>query len=115
LDSWIISRLESLKEEMTEQYEQYNLAKANRPIAEFIDDLSTWYVRRSRERFKNGDEEAKEVLGHVLLELAKVIAPVMPFIAEYIYKEIGGSKESVHLEDWPTVNKNLINPEVLEK
>ena len=115
LDSWIISRLESLKEEMTEQYEQYNLAKANRPIAEFIDDLSTWYVRRSRERFKNGDEEAKEVLGYVLLELAKVIAPVMPFIAEYIYKEIGGNKESVHLEDWPTVNKNLINPEVLEK
>lgn len=115
LDSWIVSRLESLKEEMTEQYEQYNLAKANRPIAEFIDDLSTWYVRRSRERFKNGDEEAKEVLGYVLLELAKVIAPVMPFVAEYIYKEIGGSKESVHLEDWPTVNKNLINPEVLEK
>ncbi len=115
LDVWIISRLETLKEEVTMQYEQYNLAKANRPIAEFIEDLSTWYVRRSRERFKNGDEEAMHTLGYVLLELAKVMAPVMPFVSDYIYKEIGGEKESIHLEDWPTVNKNLINPEVLEK
>ncbi|MDD3614378.1 MAG: isoleucine--tRNA ligase [Candidatus Pacebacteria bacterium] len=115
LDVWIISRLETLKEEVTIQYEQYNLAKANRPIAEFIEDLSTWYVRRSRERFKNGDEEAMHTLGYVLLELAKVMAPVMPFVSDYIYKEIGGEKESIHLEDWPTVNKNLINPEVLEK
>jgi len=115
LDVWIISRLETLKEEVTMQYEQYNLAKANRPIAEFIEDLSTWYVRRSRERFKNGDEEAMHTLGYVLLELAKVMAPVMPFVSDYIYKEIGGEKVSIHLEDWPTVNKNLINPEVLEK
>ncbi|HON21921.1 MAG TPA: isoleucine--tRNA ligase, partial [Candidatus Paceibacterota bacterium] len=115
LDVWIISRLETLKEEVTMQYEQYNLAKANRPIAEFIEDLSTWYVRRSRERFKNGDEEAMHTLGYILLELAKVMAPVMPFVSDYIYKEIGGEKVSIHLEDWPTVNKNLINPEVLEK
>lgn len=115
LDVWIVTRLELIKKEMTEAYNEYDLPKANRPIAEFIDDLSTWYVRRSRERFKEGDEKAVAVLRYVLMELSKLIAPVMPFLAEYLYKELKGEKESVHLEDWPKVNEALINSESIER
>ncbi|MCX8015923.1 MAG: isoleucine--tRNA ligase [Patescibacteria group bacterium] len=115
LDIWIVTRLELLKKEMTEAYDTYDLPKANRPIAEFIDDLSTWYVRRSRERFKNGDEKAIATLRYVLMELSKLIAPVMPFLAEHLYQELKGEKESVHLEDWPIVNEQLIDKEVIER
>jgi len=115
LDIWIVSQLELLKKEVTDSYNQYDILAANRPIGNFINDLSTWYVRRSRERFKNGDKEAVLTLKYVLLELAKIIAPVMPFLAEHIYKEVGGQKESVHLEDWPIIDENLINGEVLER
>jgi len=115
LDIWIVSQLELLKKEMTDSYNNYDIPTANRPISDFINDLSTWYVRRSRDRFKNNEREAIFTLRYVLLELAKLIAPVMPFIAEYIYKQVGGEKESVHLELWPVVDEKLINEEVLEK
>ena len=125
LDKWILSKTESLKKQITEGYEKYDLNEATRPIAGFIDDLSTWYLRRSRDRFKNGDKDAMQTLKYVLLELSKIIAPVMPFTAEHIYKEIGpayakasvgkGNKESVHLEDWPKVEKKLIDEKLEEK
>jgi isoleucyl-tRNA synthetase len=108
LDKWILSRIESLKNEITEGYSKYDLNKATKPIAKFVDDLSTWYVRRSRDRFKNNDKQAMAVLKYTLIELSKIIAPVMPFISEHIYKEMYGGLSSVHLEDWPKVNKNLI-------
>ena len=113
LDKWIFSKTESLKKEITEAYNRYDLNKATKPIAGFIDELSTWYLRRSRERFKSENkkekDQAMQTLKYVLLELSKIIAPVMPFTAEHIYKETGNSKESVHLENWPEVNKKLIN------
>jgi isoleucyl-tRNA synthetase len=115
LDIWIVTRLELMKKEMTDAYNEYDLPKANRPIAEFINDLSTWYVRRSRERFKEGDKKAVNTLRYVLMELSKLMAPVMPFLAEYLYKELKGEKESVHLEDWPKVNELLINKETIER
>jgi isoleucyl-tRNA synthetase len=115
LDIWIVTRLELMKKEMTDAYDEYDLPKANRPIAEFINDLSTWYVRRSRERFKEGDKKAVNTLRYVLMELSKLMAPVMPFLAEYLYKELKGEKESVHLEDWPEVNELLINKETIER
>ncbi|NCF75151.1 MAG: isoleucine--tRNA ligase [Xanthomonadaceae bacterium] len=106
LDKWILIKLNLLIKEIEENMDAYNLVKASRPIAEFINDLSTWYLRRSRERFK-GDErkdkqDALQTTRYVLLTLAKLIAPFMPFMAEYLYKEVGGEKESVHLEEWPT-------------
>ena len=115
LDIWIVTRLELMKKEMADAYNEYDLPKANRPIAEFINDLSTWYVRRSRERFKEGDKKAVNTLRYVLMELSKLMAPVMPFLAEYLYKELKGEKESVHLEDWPKVNESLINKETIER
>jgi len=118
LDKWILSKTESLKKEITDGYNEYDLNKATKPIAGFIDELSTWYLRRSRERFKSDNENNKkqaiQTLKYVLLELSKIMAPVMPFTAEHIYKEIS-NKESVHLEDWPKVEKRLIDEKLEEK
>lgn len=106
LDRWIISRLNEVLRDATAGYEAYKLDEATRPIEGFIDDLSIWYVRRSRDRLKGdtGGEDmelALSTLKYVLLTLAKVMAPVMPFLAERLYKELGGERESVHLESWP--------------
>jgi isoleucyl-tRNA synthetase len=107
LDRWIISRLNELNKEITDGMENYELDKATRPFADFIDDLSTWYLRRSRDRFK-GDDEGDKIAAlvstrFVLVELSKLLAPFMPFIAEEIYVKLDGGLESVHLESWPTL------------
>ncbi len=116
LDKWILSKTESLKKEITEGYENYDLNKATKPIAGFIDELSTWYVRRSRERFKSEDnKEAVQTLKYVLLEFSKVIAPIMPFMSDYLYQEIYGGQSSVHLVDWPETDKKLIDEKLEEQ
>jgi isoleucyl-tRNA synthetase len=106
IDQWIVGRLYEVIKNSTEGYETYKLDEAVRPLEQFIDDLSVWYVRRSRGRLKEEEGEGQQnkaysTLAFVLLELSKIMAPVMPFIAERIYKTIGGEKESVHLEVWP--------------
>lgn len=115
LDKWIISRLCQTIQEIDESMESYELDRAVRPIGIFVDDLSTWYLRRSRGRFKGEDLDDKNnalaTLRFVLIEFAKAIAPAMPFLAENIYREVGGEKESVHLEDWSSadgVDKNIL-------
>lgn len=102
LDLWMLARLHELQVSVTRAMNNYDTVRATRPIMEFVSDLSTWYVRRSRDRFKAGDEQAKKamhVFGFVLLELSKLMAPFMPFISEYIYRDLTGN-ESVHLADW---------------
>lgn len=119
LDKWINSKLERLKHEITKAYDNYDLIKATKPLEDFINILSTWYVRRSRNRFKGQDKDGKikalKTLRRVLFHLSRVMAPVMPFTAEHIYQELNGRLESVHLEDWPKVNKELINRKLEEK
>ncbi|MEK7532609.1 MAG: isoleucine--tRNA ligase, partial [Patescibacteria group bacterium] len=88
LDHWITARLHELIRDVTNAYEAYDLQGAARPIAEFVNDLSTWFVRRSRDRFKAGGEEKQQAaatLAWVLREFSKVIAPLMPFLAERVY------------------------------
>jgi isoleucyl-tRNA synthetase len=102
LDKWIIARLNKAHSEVTKYMESYNTVKAGKEIVSFIDELSTWYVRRSRDRMKAEGEVAKpalNTLGYVLVEIAKLLAPFMPFLAEFIYRDVTG-KESVHLEKW---------------
>jgi isoleucyl-tRNA synthetase len=112
LDKWIIARLDELIEGETTGLDNYALDKASRPIADFIDDLSTWYLRRSRERFKSENEDDKQsalsTIRLVLKELSKLMAPFTPFIAEDIYQRMKSSegKESVHLESWPLRSKS---------
>ncbi len=105
LDLWIFSRLTELEQGMTASLDAYELDRAVKPIGLFVDDLSTWYLRRSRDRFKSDDvadrAHAIKTTRAVLLGFSKLLAPVMPFLAEHLYSRMGGEKESVHLERWP--------------
>lgn len=104
LDRWIIARLNELVGLVTDSMERYEIESALRPIETFVDDLSVWYVRRSRERMKQqAGEQGSQTLRLVLRELAKVMAPFTPFVAEEVYRSVKGSgdPESVHLTDWP--------------
>lgn len=104
LDMWILSRLKEVACEETAGFNAYEIDRAIKPINLFVDDLSTWYLRRSRDRFKSDDVNdramAIETTRVVLLAFSKLIAPVMPFFAEDVYRRAGGKKESVHLEGW---------------
>jgi len=119
LDIWIRTRLAELTQEVTSGFEKYELDVAVRPLGGFIDDLSTWYLRRSRDRFKGDDVEdahaARETLRMVLLELAKIMAPVMPFYAEYLYRSLKSDSDpiSVHLAHWPSHSLEANGKEVL--
>ncbi len=109
LDIWILATLDSLIRDTTRSLDEYKVLEPARAIKDFIGDLSQWYVRRSRDRFKGEDEKDKEnalqTLGYVLREVSKLIAPFTPFLAEDVYQKItrGKNKESVHLETWPEV------------
>lgn len=105
LDAWIISRLHQLINEVEKHMDVYDLQSALKPILPFIDDASNWYVRRSRKRFwKSENDSDKEMayktLHYVLVQLAHIMAPFTPFMAEELYIKLTGG-ESVHLQDWP--------------
>lgn len=102
LDQWILSRLSETHTAVTKYLDAYDTVRSCKSITEFINDLSTWHLRRSRERIKGNNEEAEralEVLGFVLAETSKLLAPVMPFVSDYFYKDLTGL-ESVHLSRW---------------
>jgi len=105
LDVWILARLAALIKRTTAKLNSYGVVDAGREIGEFVNDLSTWYLRRSRDRFKSGTAEEKreavQTLGYVLVNLAKVMAPFTPFLAEALYAQLGGPLASVHLDEWP--------------
>lgn len=111
LDNWILTRLDNLLEEVNFGIEKYDLALASKPLELFIEDLSTWYLRRSRERIKDGDQEAKQTLYFVLKNLIKIMAPFTPFASEDIWQKLKNyhDEESVHLTNWPTTSKNLFD------
>ncbi len=116
LDQWILSELHQLIKTVTEEMDDYNMTKATRPMAEFVDSLSNWYIRRSRRRFwksENDDDksEAYQTLHMVLTELSKLMAPFMPFLADSIYKNLTGGL-SVHLTDWPKAIDSYIQPKL---
>ena len=118
LDLWIISRLYQLRDEITSGMEEYNIPKALENVLLFIDDLSNWFVRRSRRRFSRDDDEqdkkqAFATLYYVLVYLSHILAPFTPFLAEELYQKMTGANDSVHLHDWPAAGK--INTEILEK
>jgi isoleucyl-tRNA synthetase len=117
LDTWIISRTHQLIHEVEHHMDAYDIPNAMKPILPFLDDASNWYVRRSRRRFwKSGDDadkqDAYKTLHYVLVQLAHVMAPFTPFLAEELYTKLTGD-ESVHLRDWPAVGH--VNELALER
>lgn len=112
LDKWIISELNKLVFDIRNWLDNYRINEATRPIMSFMDNLTNWYIRRSRKRFwatwfESDKLEAYDTLYDVLVELCKIFAPLMPFVSEHIFKNLTG-KESVHLEIFPNVNQWFI-------
>jgi isoleucyl-tRNA synthetase len=120
MDRWVISRVRKLVMDVEKSMDEYNMATSSRDIEDFIKDLSQWYIRRSRDRFKNGDFNAIGTLHYVLLVLSKLLAPFVPFVSDEIYSNIAinlglqESKSSVHLEDYPQFKKGDIDEDLLE-
>jgi isoleucyl-tRNA synthetase len=119
LDKWIVSETNSLIKEVDAKLRKYDIYAPTKLIENFIDNLSNWYIRRSRKRFwkSESDEdklEAYETLHYVLTELSKLMAPFTPFVSEEIYKNIT-NQDSVHLVDFPVADENLIDGELNEQ
>ena len=114
LDKWILSKLNSLILDTTKYLEGYKLLEPVRLTREFVDALSTWYLRRSRDRIREGDMDAKKTLYYSLKTLSKLLAPLAPFYAESLYQslKLEDDKESVHLEKWPEAKE--VDEKVLE-
>ncbi len=101
LDRYILSRLKMLAAEVKKGLDTYDVAHSCNEIAAFMEVLNNWYIRRSRDRFWAGDRQAFDVLYTVLVNLSKILAPLMPFTAEHVYQTLVDAKASVHLADYP--------------
>ena len=117
MDRWIISELNLLIQEVDAALEDFDSQIAGRALARFIDDLSNWYVRRSRRRFWDGDAAALGTLHECLVTLTQLLAPLVPFITEQVWQELvrptdSGAVESVHLSNWPIAVTSAINSEL---
>jgi isoleucyl-tRNA synthetase len=120
LDRWLLSELHSLIEQITQALEAYDVTGATRPISAFVDELSKWYLRRSRRRFWKSESDADKqaayaTLYEALTTLSRLLAPTMPFLAEELYQNLTRSGESdaiesVHLTDWPKFHPEWIDP-----
>jgi isoleucyl-tRNA synthetase len=115
LDRWALSRTAGTAELVAERLDAYDATSAGRAIAGLVDELSNWYVRRSRRRFWDGDPAAFQTLRYCLLTVAKLLAPLCPFIADEIYDNLDGTRASVHLCDFPAGNALPARDEALEE
>ena len=114
MDKWIISELNALIQEVDNSYSEFDSQNAGKALARFIDDLSNWYVRRSRRRFWDGDTAALATLHECLVSLTQLLAPMVPFITEHVWQELvkvadPTAAASVHLTNFPIAIPSLIN------
>ncbi|HEX6205879.1 MAG TPA: isoleucine--tRNA ligase, partial [Solirubrobacterales bacterium] len=114
LDRWALSRLQATTATVRERMDDYDCTAAGRAIAEYVEELSNWYVRLSRRRFWDGDRAAFATLRHCLLETVAMLAPFVPFLADEIHRNLAGpeAEPSVHLRDFPEVDAALADPEL---
>ena len=106
LDRWLVSQRETLTRKVTEALENFDTQTAGALLATFIDDMSNWYVRRSRRRFWDGDVSALTTLHETLDTLTRLLAPMTPFVTEQVWQDVvvatdAGAPNSVHLASWP--------------
>jgi len=111
LDRWVLSVMESSYEKFLTALDDYDTVKASRVVKDLIDDVSTWWLRRSRERFRLGDKDALNLLREIIIRLSQMLAPFAPFIAEYAWQKVKDEqiKQSVHLSILPEVNSSHID------
>ncbi|MCQ4205791.1 isoleucine--tRNA ligase [Streptomyces longispororuber] len=115
LDRWLLSELHQLTDGVTKSLEAYDTQRAGKLLSAFVDDLSNWYVRRSRRRFWQGDKAALRTLHDVVVTVTQLMAPLTPFIAERVWQDLvvpvtPGAPESVHLSSWPEPDHSAIDP-----
>ena len=112
LDRWALSRLHATIETVRERMDEFDATGAGRALAAFVEELSNWYVRRSRRRFWDGSWAAFETLHECLVTVAKLLAPFCPFVADEIYDNLDGAEPSVHLCDFPEPSRRDLGLEV---
>ncbi|MBT0771304.1 isoleucine--tRNA ligase [Kineosporia sp. J2-2] len=120
LDRWVLGELHALARDVDQKLENYDTAGTGRVLGEFVDDLSNWYVRRSRQRFWDGDMDALVTLYECLDVLTRLLAPIVPFITEEVWQLVvrpgnPGAPESVHLADWPVADVSLMSATLSEE
>lgn len=120
LDLWVVSRVHQLNKEVDEHMQRYDVPNGMKPLLEFVEDASNWYVRRSRKRFWKSDNDsdkndAYRTLHYILVQTAMIFAPFTPFLSEELYRNLTGG-ESVHLLDWPVAGhvNELLTKEMAE-
>lgn len=114
LDTWILTKLNKTIYDTTQAINGYKIQEALTEITDLVDNLSKWYIRRSRNRFVNGDKEALNTLYYTFIEILKLVAPFTPFITEYLYQDILSNYSSnypisIHLNEYPEYNKKTYN------
>jgi isoleucyl-tRNA synthetase len=119
LDAWILARLNEVVDLVSKKLDAYQIREAAIEIEALVDDLSRWYIRRSRRRLQRPEsaadyKAASATLRHVLLSLVTMMAPFTPFFSEGLYAELRGPKESVHLDAWPEGDKKVINKKTID-
>lgn len=114
IDNYILSKLKRLRDTVKSGIESYDVAVATNEIAAFMEVLNNWYIRRTRDRFWEGDALAFDTLYTVLVNVAKIIAPLMPFVSEYVFKTLTG-EESVHLADYPSLSEIAYDAALVEQ
>lgn len=120
LDRWLLGELGALVRDVTDALESYDTQRAGKLLSSFVDDLSNWYVRRSRRRFWQGDKAALRTLHDVVETVTRLMAPLVPFITERVWQDLvvpvtPGAPESVHLASWPAVDEALVDPVLSEQ
>lgn len=108
IDNWLLLKTDKLITENERSFINYDIISVARNIKNFTNDFS-WYLRVSRERLKDGDKQGVMIFRSVLLKLSKIIAPIIPFLADEIYLQLEGGKESVHLEEYPKIDPDFID------
>ncbi|KOT91595.1 isoleucyl-tRNA synthase [Streptomyces sp. NRRL F-5755] len=117
LDRWLLSELNALTQGVTDALESYDTQRAGKLLSSFVDDLSNWYVRRSRRRFWQGDKAALRTLHEVIETVTRLMAPITPFITERVWQDLivpvtPEAPDSVHLSTWPEADRSAIDPEL---
>lgn len=120
LDRWLLGELHALTRDVTESLESYDTQRAGKLLSSFVDDLSNWYVRRSRRRFWQGDAAALRTLHDVVETVTRLMAPLTPFITERVWQDLvvpvtPDAPDSVHLTSWPVADESAINPTLSEQ
>ncbi len=114
IDNYILSKLKRLSQIVKQGLETYDVAMATGEVTSFMEILNNWYIRRTRDRFWEGDRQAFDVLYTVLVNLSKIVAPLMPFVSEYVFKTLTG-EESVHLTDYPTLSEIKLDDKLVKE